>query len=48
MDYIIQIYSGITRGRVRNGESWKRVEYLEPRILERNLHETACRQMQIN
>ena len=42
---IIQINSGITSGRVLDGELFytQRV----PRKLERNLYETVCRQMQI-
>ena len=39
-------YSGITSGRVLDGELLY-TEILEVK-LERNLHETVCRQMQIN
>ena len=55
---MIQIYSGITSGRVLDGELLY-TEILEVNLftfayrlfsckLERNLHETICRQMQIN
>ena len=68
LKYIIQIYFGITSGRVLDGEllytrilevnlfafayklfheDFSPIE-AEPRRLERNLHETVCRQMQTN
>ena len=65
--HIIQICSGITRGRVLNGELYaqrlQKLIYLylftdcfmqislqssEQVRLERNLHETVCKQIQIN
>ena len=63
--HIVQIYSGITSGRVFNGEPFH-TKILEVNLfafanrlfhedfsaingaLERNLHETVCRQMQTN
>ena len=50
----IQVYSGITSGRVLDGELLytKILEVnlfaAEPRRLKRNLHETVCRQMETN
>ena len=41
---VIQIYSGITRGRVLSGGAL----YTEILEVERNLHEIICSQMQIN
>ena len=52
--HIIQICSIITRGRVLNGELYaqrlQKLVYLHlPSLrVKRNLHETVCRQMQIN
>ena len=46
---IIQIYSIIASGRVLDGELlYTKILEGEPRWLERNLHETVCRQMQTN
>ena len=63
-NYTIQIFSGISRGRVLNGELYaqrlQKLIYLHLSTgcfmkislsgcrLERNLHETVCRQIQIN
>ena len=52
-DNIIKIYSGITSGRVLDGELLytKILEFnlfAKPRRLERNLHETVCNQLQTN